>query len=543
VLLVDDSAINTRMLVQALSEYDTLVATNGPDAISLALTYTPDIILLDVQMPGMDGFEVCRLLRESPKTRDIPVIFLTGLMEPGSVARGFQVGAVDYITKPFEFAEVKARLATHLDLCRARRALAIQNRLLEKKVREQRLNIDLARKILGVVNGGCPRYVDLGPDTALFCLPVAVPCREEGGDHYFVRTLVDGDRRRTVVSIKDQSGHAVNCILRSIATDLFHNAILARQPAISVDDSLTRLNDVLCTSGFFAAEDFCTGVAASIDHNDLTLRYSGAGHPPFFLVRDRTVQVFPPAPAEGNLPLAVREEVAYRGGTVRLQIGDRLLFYTDGLLDLAARKRGQPFRQRDLVELVAESVRRRDGTVSELVADILGHLSDHAPGDPAFKEELPDDLTLLGLEVESAEAGQRREFVPQDFDSIDRLIEAVKGYLGVDDARFAMAVSEAVLNAWRHGNRQRQDVPITVGIWQGNDDNVAICDQGEGFDPAAVADPTSETAKLRESGRGIFIMRKFAAWVRWRRSGREVILSRARGTLPPPPPAAGFSLW
>ncbi len=544
VLLVDDSAINTRMLVHALSEYNTLVATNGPDAISLAHAHGPDIILLDVQMPGMDGFEVCRLLQQSARTRDIPVIFLTGLMEPGSVARGFQAGAVDYITKPFEFAEVKARLATHLDLCRARRALAVQNRLLENKLREQRLNIELARRILGLVNGTCPRYVDLAGDLALFCLPVAVPCREEGGDHYFVRTLRTGNGgERTVISVKDQSGHAVNCILRSIATDLFHNAILSHCPDIEVDDALARLNSVLCGSGFFQDDDFCTGVTATIGHRDLVLHYSSAGHPPIFLVRGKTVQPLPAAPDDGNLPFAVHADIPFCRGSARLVPGDRLLFYTDGVLDLAGQGSGAPFRHADLAGLVSECIESGHWRASDLVAALLARLAPHPPHDPAFKESLPDDFTLMALEVEAMAGERRQHFVPADFSSIDGLIEAVLGFAGIADQRFAMAVHEAVLNAWRHGNRQQADLPVEVTVWQGNDDNVAIGDQGAGFDPLQIVDPTSELSRVRECGRGIFIMRRFAASVRWRRGGREVVLSRSRGLLPVMPWGSGFSLW
>ena len=544
VLLVDDSAINTRMLAHALSEYNTLVASNGPDAINLALTHHPDIILLDVQMPGMDGFEVCRLLRRSPKTKDIPVIFLTGLMEPGSVARGFQAGAVDYITKPFEFAEVKARLATHLDLCRTRRALAVQNRLLENKLREQRLNIELARRILGLVNGVCPRYVDLADGLALFCLPIAVPCRVEGGDHYFVRTLHSQEASaQTVVSVKDQSGHAVNCILRSIATDLFHNAILSHRPSIPMEDVLARLNSALCGSGFFKGDDFCTGVTAVIDHRDLTLRYSSAGHPPIFLIREEEVRPLPTGPSEGNLPFAVHADLPFRSGSARLVPGDRLLFYTDGVLDLAGEHRGAPFRHPDLARLLAECLEKGHRRASDLVAALLASLTPYPPADPAFKEALPDDFTLLAIEVEAIQGEERQAFVPAAFSSIDALIEAVLDFIGIADEQFAMAVHEAVLNAWRHGNRQQADLPVEIAVWRGNDDNVAVRDQGSGFDSSEIVDPTSELARVRECGRGIFIMRKFAAAVRWRKQGREVILSRNRGVLPVAPWSSSFSLW
>jgi CheY-like chemotaxis protein len=117
VMVVDDVEINIDMLVDSLGdEYNVRAASNGVAALRAVQKALPDLILLDIMMPGMDGFEVCRRLKEDPKTRDIPVIFLTALSEDVNEARGFEVGAVDYITKPFVSVTVKARVRTHLEL-------------------------------------------------------------------------------------------------------------------------------------------------------------------------------------------------------------------------------------------------------------------------------------------------------------------------------------------------------------------------------------------------------------------------------------------
>ena len=103
ILAVDDTKYNIDLLVDALGdEYDLSVAMNGSSALQLAATTPPDLILLDIMMPGMDGFEVLRRLKADRTTREIPVIFLTALSEIGDKARGFELGAVDYITKPFQ---------------------------------------------------------------------------------------------------------------------------------------------------------------------------------------------------------------------------------------------------------------------------------------------------------------------------------------------------------------------------------------------------------------------------------------------------------
>ena len=138
ILAVDDTKYNIDLLVDALGDqYDLSVAMNGSSALQLAATTPPDLILLDIMMPGMDGFEVLRRLKADRTTREIPVIFLTALSEIGDKARGFELGAVDYITKPFQIEEVKARVNTHLKLRQTQNALQQFNDRLQDMVAQQ----------------------------------------------------------------------------------------------------------------------------------------------------------------------------------------------------------------------------------------------------------------------------------------------------------------------------------------------------------------------------------------------------------------------
>lgn len=138
ILAVDDVNTNLDILVNTLgNRYDLLVTTTGAGALQLAAEDPPDLILLDVMMPGMDGFTVLQKLKENPRTRDIPVILLTALTEVGSKIQGLQMGAVDYITKPFQIEEVFARVDTHLKLRQAQRALQVMNTELQSLVARQ----------------------------------------------------------------------------------------------------------------------------------------------------------------------------------------------------------------------------------------------------------------------------------------------------------------------------------------------------------------------------------------------------------------------
>jgi len=126
-LVVDDVVTNIDMLLGTLSEdYVVRVATDGAEALDSVKKDRPDMILLDVMMPGLDGFEVCRRLKDDPTTRSIPVIFITALNETMDKVRGFSVGGVDYVTKPFQPEEVRARVDAHLEIRRQKLELRRQ---------------------------------------------------------------------------------------------------------------------------------------------------------------------------------------------------------------------------------------------------------------------------------------------------------------------------------------------------------------------------------------------------------------------------------
>lgn len=155
ILLVDDAPINLEILNESLKDdYDVVSCENGPDAIRLALTDPqPDIILLDIMMPGMSGYEVCQKLKDDRQTADIPIIFLTALAEEENEERGITLGAVDYITKPFSIPIVQARIKTQLDLklsrdqlARKSAQLADTNIQLEKEVVERKKIEEMLRE-------------------------------------------------------------------------------------------------------------------------------------------------------------------------------------------------------------------------------------------------------------------------------------------------------------------------------------------------------------------------------------------------------------
>jgi len=116
ILIVDDNPANIDILLELLNTFDVRAALDGITALEAVQEELPDLILLDITMPGMDGFEVCRRLKEDPKSKDVPIIFLSASSDPESIIKGFDLGGVDYITKPYLAKEIIARIQTHLKL-------------------------------------------------------------------------------------------------------------------------------------------------------------------------------------------------------------------------------------------------------------------------------------------------------------------------------------------------------------------------------------------------------------------------------------------
>lgn len=143
ILLVEDNPTNLKVIFGFLrdSGFRVLVARHGEDALQKLLEITPDLILLDVMMPGIDGFETCHRLKENPKTQDIPVILMTALADAENKMKGFKLGAVDYVTKPFQQAEVLARVNLHLKLC------YLNRELVQKSQKLSQINLDLEAKV------------------------------------------------------------------------------------------------------------------------------------------------------------------------------------------------------------------------------------------------------------------------------------------------------------------------------------------------------------------------------------------------------------
>jgi len=164
-LIIDDNHLNVETLTDYLEPYYQIHGVlTGPDALSLANECQPDLILLDIMMPFMDGFEICRRFKANPKLKDIPVIFITGKGDEADIAEGLNIGAVDYVTKPFHMSEIQTRIEYHLNYQDTNKDILKRNVILEQKVEEK--NADIKKMLEATISAMSQMFENNDPSTA-----------------------------------------------------------------------------------------------------------------------------------------------------------------------------------------------------------------------------------------------------------------------------------------------------------------------------------------------------------------------------------------
>jgi phosphoserine phosphatase RsbU/P len=372
VLVVDDAPENLHAVHSILkNDFKVRVATSGAKALELVLIKPrPDLILLDVMMPEMDGYEVCGILKSNPETRDIPVIFLTGKIEADDETKGFQVGAVDYIHKPFSPAVVRARVHTHLGLREAREQLARQLLIINNE-------LEMAREIqLSILPQEIPKLDGL-EITARY-----IPMSSVAGDFYdFIRV----DDKHIGILVADVSGHGLPAAL--IASML--QVALAAQLIHASDPGqvLAGLHKALC--GKFQ-QHFVTAVYVFVDLEKKSMNYAGAGHPPLLLWSDSTQSTA--ELVENGLPLGLFPDSTYSIGQRQIEAGDKVILYTDGIVETES-----PSQQGFGVDLFKGFLQSNHDLRANLFADSLldelSNWSEHPRG-----QGQQDDITFLTLD-------------------------------------------------------------------------------------------------------------------------------------------------
>jgi sigma-B regulation protein RsbU (phosphoserine phosphatase) len=313
ILIVDDVKTNVDVLVEALrDDYKLSVALDGAVALRNIEKSPPDLVLLDIVMPGIDGYEVCRQLRAREPTREVPVMFLSSLEDVKNKALGFEVGANDYLTKPFEVLEVKARVRSLL------KAKAYADAVREAMARDLRIASEIQR---GILPSDLPAATR---GTGLTVHAVIEPARQVGGDLYEVLRVSD---HRVVVALGDVSGKGIPAAL-FMAVVVTVLRTLARQIA-DPDEILRRLNDELAEQN--PRGMFVTMQCLVFDLERHSVSCAGAGHHQLAVCSvGRPPQLAFPSSgrAAGLMPFNPVDRE-----TVPLEPGDTFVLFSDGVLE------------------------------------------------------------------------------------------------------------------------------------------------------------------------------------------------------------------
>ena len=378
ILIVDDTPANLRLLSQMLAEHGYRVrpVPDGPLALEATRAEVPDLILLDIRMPEMDGYQVCEHLKADAQTRDIPIIFISALDATQDKVRAFTVGGVDYVTKPFQFEEVLARVETHLALRRLQKQLQDANK---KMAQELALAGEVQTSFL-------PREL---PDIPGWQISVTLrPARETSGDFYDVNLLPNGRLGILVADVVDKGVGAALFMALSWILIRTYAPEYPTQPELvlsAVDHRIlkdTNANQFVAV--FYGILDPATG----------TLTYCNAGHVPPYLLSTQSDDAVQTLRRTGP-PLGILEDVTWEQGVVQLAPGDVLVLYTDGITD-AEDGKGTFFGQERLLGSVQANLGR---SAQEMQDALMAEVHEFVGDAPQF-----DDIALMVLVRGSTEA-------------------------------------------------------------------------------------------------------------------------------------------
>ncbi len=374
ILVVDDDLINLQVLINhlTLDNYDVRIARSGREAIDILFSdsFKADLVLLDIMMPVMTGFEVCKILREKYSSSDLPIIMLTAHTSPEDIVSGFEVGANDYITKPFDKGELIARVKNFVEL---------------KKSNEKRRHLIDLQKDLALAKE-IQKQILPGEVPAPHSLKIAakyLPMETIGGDYYDFYLI---DDNHTGILIADVVGHGISAALlgamMKIALSIHHN--FAEKP----NELLMKLNKEM---GKYTEYFFITALYLVIDTSLGECIFSNAGHWPAALFK-RNENTIVSLYTRGR-PIGTHLKIDFSLSKHAISRGDRIFIYTDGIIECRNRS-GELFGLERLHQLLFDT---KELSPDEALAAIITRVSRWA-GLPT-EERFDDDVCLVCVDI------------------------------------------------------------------------------------------------------------------------------------------------
>jgi sigma-B regulation protein RsbU (phosphoserine phosphatase) len=378
ILIVNDDE-GVREIIQCILQnkgYATCEGFDGPHGIQQAILEQPDLILLDIMMPGMNGYEACQKLKAEEHTKDIPIIFLSSLTSSKDKIRGLELGAVDYIDNVMDHGELLARVQTQLQIKALAQALRNSNK--ELMLKQKSLEDDL--QAASIIQGSFLPQADLkiGNCKSAF---LWLPANKLGGDIFNVLDCGEG---KVILYMIDVSGHDVPSALVTISVSQFlHQQNVKGDALFSPSDILLKLDQEYPFERF---ERYFTIFYLILDGRSLSLRYSCAGHPPAVLLKKN--QRFKILELGGPI-IGIERGMPYVEGTEALEVGDKIFLYTDGVIEAKNPQRNMYGLERlcDLLESM------KSDPIDKIIKAVHTDLD-------IFTREAPrqDDISLFGFE-------------------------------------------------------------------------------------------------------------------------------------------------
>jgi sigma-B regulation protein RsbU (phosphoserine phosphatase) len=511
VLLVDDAKTNLDILVEGLKDDHKLsVAMNGESALQIAARTPPDLVLLDIVMPGIDGYEVCSRLRRMPETADVPIMFLSSLEEVQNKTRGFEAGANDYLTKPFDMLEVKARVRSLL------KAKAYNDAVKEQIATELRVAREIQMGMLPHDFTAFERAYGVSFGASL------EPAREVGGDLYGVCAA---GPNRLVMFLGDVSGKGIPAsmfMVRAISLA----RLLARE-IVEPERILARLNDELSADNPSAM--FVTFLCATYDPTSHRLTLANAGH-------CRPVLMPASGPAQWAVKslgtaLGFEPGLEFERTELTLNPGDSLILYSDGVSE--AFNPGEECYGND--RLLADTGRLCGQSAPDMTATLLRNVRVFAGGAPQS-----DDIAILTLKVNTGgcmtlELGATPEEVMRGVGALQQF--ATERHVP-EHAIFglALALEESASNIVNHALKRDAQRTFQLVLERTTDSFVIeLRDDGPPFDPTAaesVKPQTEDDDAL--GGWGVELVRRNVDEIRYRRENDRNVLRLIRRLVSAP---------
>jgi sigma-B regulation protein RsbU (phosphoserine phosphatase) len=516
ILVVDDEPINIDVLTGVLkSQYALLVAKSGEHAIRVANSGKPDLILLDIMMPEMDGYEVCRRLKTDEATRDIPVIFITAMKEIEDEAKGLQIGAVDYITKPISPAILMARVQAQLSLVKHEKELQAAYAIikLQKDRMEEELNVGR-----DIQMGMMPVNFPHASDDNQFALHARLEAaRELGGDFYDFFFL---DESAICLCVGDVSGKGVPAALFMAITKTLIRS--SAESSRSTADIISETSNTLAKGN--ANCMFVTLFMAICDIRSGEITYTNAGHNPPYVIKANGELLC--LNKRHGLVGGVMEGVHYGEDTMTLQADDTLFLFTDGVTE-AQNSDEELFAEDRLMACLQQHASEE---VESLNNAVMLQLHDFENG-----AEQADDITMLsfrykgqGIKVVNAHKSWLNLTSTAEVNVwLDAFAEEHQLEPKVQQ-KINMVIDDMVMNIISYAFNGNEDKRIEVKL--DLDESrlaVTLTDNGKPFNPfeQEVADVSLSIEDREIGGLGIHLCREMMDDTSYQRSDEQNIVT------------------